>query len=1087
MAIRNVPGSTVQYHLVSFDGAGHECVEDGQNLASDAVLDALKHARPAITDILFSCHGWKSDVPAALEQYDRWVAAAAAATADLDRIRQRTPNFVPLIVCLHWPSLPWGNERLPVSSATRRALSPDTGGVTAAIDEIAAATANTAAAKRAIQTILEEANAAKSSQLTSRMLDAYATLFNEAGLRAEGAIGRPGFDQDRFDPQAIVDHARASAAQGNTTEARVLGIANDLKDALLSPMRQLSFWTMKDRARAFGETGAHRLLDAVQLAAPDVRVHLMGHSFGCIAVSAMIAGPRDGSEPLYRPVDSLFLVQGALSLWSYANDVPFSPGSKGYFHRILAERRVRGPIVTTRSSHDNAVGDFYPIGARVKRQRLLGAIFPEYGGIGAFGIQGVKGAPGAPLIADLRINAGDVEFGLPGQPVCNLDASDVICNGAPPSGAHSDIAHAEIAHAFWSAVSAAIGKAMLGTTAPPPPNRAPYGKNSDSFSTPEESRWRRRLLSAGTTRGPEVPQAAPHRTLSGPAPEATGAAPEPTGTSPVAPLVAPATDAPSRWINASFEGLDESAQLLQGKWYQLAFDVDIAARADAVAASPLRDEALAAAGDDDVILTVQLDTDDFDLSGRVSQMRVPRAGRSHTKARFDLSPYRNGRAHVKATIHRDGNFIQQMDLTFMVGTQNLAATEVQARGRALSAAPLLQTRAAGLSIEPRDGGYRCTVWGPVQGHAQLPISAAYLDAAIGAARAALLAVVEQTEGKEPVFQTRIDIPKASSDAALRTLARAGANLLIKLFEGPAAGPDSRAVGAFLRSLCADDASSLKIQILAEHLPIPWGMLYLGDAREGAKLDWNQFLGVRHIVEQIPYQPLLNVWTHLIESDKPALAISVNLNKAIDEQFVEGYVGQQQAFWEKTNLPVTTRLTRADLLKALGDEQTPDQIVYFYCHAVSCGLMEPGGPDASSIILTDKAITLEDFRIDAPANIQLAGKPLVFINACQSSRLSPTFYDGFVPYFMSKGARGVIGTECDTPAWFAMEWAHRFFEKFLGGKELGIAFLELRREFLEQHNNPLGLLYSVHCDANTVVNPPHVIAYASQTGTSSAVP
>ena len=104
---------------------------------------------------------------------------------------------------------------------------------------------------------------------------------------------------------------------------------------------------------------------------------------------------------------------------------------------------------------------------------------------------------------------------------------------------------------------------------------------------------------------------------------------------------------------------------------------------------------------------------------------------------------------------------------------------------------------------------------------------------------------------------------------------------------------------------------------------------------------------------------------------------------------------------------------------------------------------------------------------------LRGQPLVFINACESAELSPAFYDGFVPYFMAKGARGVIGTQCKTPALFAAKWAERFFDRFLGGEALGDAFLGLRREFLGQHGNPLGLLYAVHCDGDTRIEPAFV--------------
>jgi hypothetical protein len=72
--------------------------------------------------------------------------------------------------------------------------------------------------------------------------------------------------------------------------------------------------------------------------------------------------------------------------------------------------------------------------------------------------------------------------------------------------------------------------------------------------------------------------------------------------------------------------------------------------------------------------------------------------------------------------------------------------------------------------------------------------------------------------------------------------------------------------------------------------------------------------------------------------------------------------------------------------------------------------------------------------------------------------------------MAKGARGVVGTECKTPALFAMAWAKGFFERFLDGQTLGEAFLGLRQEFREKHGNPLGLLYAVHCDGDTVIQP-----------------
>jgi hypothetical protein len=154
---------------------------------------------------------------------------------------------------------------------------------------------------------------------------------------------------------------------------------------------------------------------------------------------------------LPRPIDSLFLVQGALSLWAYAADVPYQPGTAGYFHRIVNDQLVRGPIVTTRSTRDTAVGHFYPMGAKLKKQLLLADTkYPKYGGIGSFGIQGIA------IAHDLPMQSVQHAYAFKPGDIYNLEASHVVKNGSGASGAHSDIAHPEVAHAFWAAALALL-------------------------------------------------------------------------------------------------------------------------------------------------------------------------------------------------------------------------------------------------------------------------------------------------------------------------------------------------------------------------------------------------------------------------------------------------------------------------------------------------------------------------------------------------------------------------------------------------------------------------------------------------------
>lgn len=1051
MPIRQIAGTDIEYLLVLFDEEGRERTEPDGSQLSAAICQRLADPGVPVTDVFVCSHGWQGDVPAAIVQYDNWIRAMAACEADLTAMQGGHPGFNPLVIGVHWPSLPWGMEAVPAEGAAVLSAGYDSD-----VNTLAAQLGENT--RVTITKIFAYAEAASSTALTPAIEDDFAALFQLSGLRTGGANGRPGTDQDGFDPQAIVSQAEMADA-GDGGHVQVLGFGDRVRDAILAPMRQLSFWKMKDRARRFGETGAHGLLIAMQNAAPKARFHLMGHSFGCIVVSGMVAGETVGGA-LRRPVESLFLVQGALSLWSYAEDVPYAPGTPGYFRRIVAGGMVRGPILTTRSKHDTAVAKFYPLGAGAKGQFLLGDDLPKYGGIGAFGIQGSAD------MVDMPIAACELPYDFSEGRIFNLEASNVICNGGGPAGAHNDIAHPEVAHAFWAA--AIQGSARPTVLAPEwaaaaePPLAPPIGFGLGTV-TPGGT-------GTGISRG-----AAPDRGGGGllGIDEATVVPPvqdQLQQTQAPAPAEEPG---PPRWIHADFEGLASDTPVVQGVWYTLAFDLDVVRREGTlvVADEPLPDSGLFAPQAREVVLTVQLDTDDFETSGHTSQMRVPRTGKGFTKARFDVSPLKDGPCKLKATILKDGQFLQQMELTIQVGVPR-APAQVMTRGRALSGVAVLQPRDLSLQVYPGSAGnYECVVCGPVATRVRLPINAGLIDSYINGARAELMKVVMyQDPNGRYVFQRDIDISPEAQAKALEIMARAGALLMLRLFEGAGAGDDARAVARALRQLSTNPDIRLKIQIVAETLPVPWPLLYMGDVSGAQPLDWNNFLGMRHIIEQIPLQNPMAVIAPEIPS-APNLNVSLNFNAGIDAAMGVDFVQSQRSFWkDRVGITVTDRSTPADFISAINNRDTPDQILYLYCHAVSRGLTEAGGPGASSLALTDELISLNDLDLRAPRAVRLGGQPLVFINACESAEMSPTFYDGFAPYFMDKGARGVIGTECKTPALFARVWADRFFERFLHGEPLGEVVLGLRQEFLKQHGNPLGLLYAVHCDADTAIRP-----------------
>ena len=288
MTIETIPGSKTRYLLVCFDQDGRERTDDPDaptGRLSDAAAQAV--ADQPITDCFFMSHGWQGDVPAAKRQYDGWTGAMLACTGDIERLRAARPGFSPLLIGLHWPSLPWGDEDPTARAASFAPGAADP--MDAWIDDATGKLADTPAARAALRTIFTAAqDDLTPDELPAEVVDAYRILQAEAGQGADGPGGAPGDDIARFDPEEIYQEALEN--EGAFAGDGVLA-------AFLSPLRQLSFWRMKRRARSIGETGGAALLRRLMAAAGDrdVRFHLMGHSFGCIVVSAAIAGR--GADP----------------------------------------------------------------------------------------------------------------------------------------------------------------------------------------------------------------------------------------------------------------------------------------------------------------------------------------------------------------------------------------------------------------------------------------------------------------------------------------------------------------------------------------------------------------------------------------------------------------------------------------------------------------------------------------------------------------------------------------------------------------------------------------------------------------------
>jgi hypothetical protein len=428
MPFKTIPNTDVKYALIAFNADGVERTDDpdgdGGRLSQRILREAA--ANPP-SHVFFFSHGWQGDMPAAINQYNRWIKAMTDQRADAQAMGT---SFKPLWIGLHWPSLPWGDDELGGNSFEAASVASNEL-VERYVNRLGG---NPDDVRRLLRIILAENDAnAGAMTLPAHVADAYQKLATVIGKTSGGPDKPPDADGVTFDAAAAFD---AGNDAGDAFGALNLG-------GLLGPLRQLSFWKMKNRARTVGEGGMHSFIADMQQALPSTRFHLMGHSFGCIVVSSILGGPG-GTTPLPRPVDSVALVQGALSLWAFAEQIP-DGATPGYFNAMIKRGAVRGPIVTTQSKFDTAVGTYYPLAASLAGQVAFGGELPKFGGVGSFGIQGMGN------LTPLEILPETESYKFEPGKVYNLEGSRFIKKMVGASGAHSDIDGPQVAHMIWQA------------------------------------------------------------------------------------------------------------------------------------------------------------------------------------------------------------------------------------------------------------------------------------------------------------------------------------------------------------------------------------------------------------------------------------------------------------------------------------------------------------------------------------------------------------------------------------------------------------------------------------------------------------
>jgi hypothetical protein len=209
-------------------------------------------------------------------------------------------------------------------------------------------------------------------------------------------------------------------------------------------LRVATYWQMKARAGVVGKTALGPLLSQLSSENPQLRLHLIGHSFGARLVSYTLAGLQVPANAT-SPVKSLFLIQGAFSHFAFADALPFDQNRKGDLAGM--SKRVDGPLLTTFSSFDKAVGFAYPAASVLANDDAAAAddLMYRWEGMGCDGAQAVNAA--VTVLGDPRC-----AYNFQKGQWLNLDGNSVITQGGMPAGAHSDIIHPQIA---WAELKAA--------------------------------------------------------------------------------------------------------------------------------------------------------------------------------------------------------------------------------------------------------------------------------------------------------------------------------------------------------------------------------------------------------------------------------------------------------------------------------------------------------------------------------------------------------------------------------------------------------------------------------------------------------
>ena len=150
----------------------------------------------------------------------------------------------------------------------------------------------------------------------------------------------------------------------------------------------------------------------------------------------------------------------------------------------------------------------------------------------------------------------------------------------------------------------------------------------------------------------------------------------------------------------------------------------------------------------------------------------------------------------------------------------------------------------------------------------------------------------------------------------------------------------------------------------------------------------------------------------------------------------------------------------------------DQIQHFVCH---CEIDENLSSESRLLFSDGNVASIGDLQaafLAIEEGKESEDGPLVFLNACGTSRIDPMAVTSFPRFFLKDNLnRGFIGTETNVPDAFAAEFSQCFYRGLFKRLSVGQALYNAKWEMLRKKSNPLGMLYVVYADPDLHVSKP----------------